>query len=784
MIKRRSIPIPGRSRKVTSTKTTVETKTAKENYTLPFEFKGNDNATVKKYKEHLGDGDIGSGKGKTKHASVTANLILLNQTTVRLNLEYHVWENDYDATQTKKSNSDHLVMNCSKDYDISKFSKAGEGKEESEKLTITTKNSVSLSNCPEVFIRDQFKGEQKKYMNMNPNNFSNNHVQSWLPTDSLQIIIDGNGNELTGKGLLRVKGTVEFTITRTQTITTVEEIENVSSKTAIGKTEGSAKVQDLIPDCVSDVLGHGYDITGEYAAAVSCKSVVLNLNELNKYKRVSMTGLNATDYRSSDGTTIEEYTSSTTKDLEVKVAGSGWGFAFSSDTKTSFSKDSYTKSGYNFIMKRCINRDKSYEVQDFDDPQKLLGFLEPKFIQDLDEKTADQLIKAYGTHVVLGMMTGTRFDYSMDYRTNISHKSEATSLTSTNSLSWSEGKASDKKSNGEDNSKVESSLDNFKGKENVSLKDICELLMLLTTNELLSQNGNSNTENKGQGENKTQKTNNSQKQDGSKKSIEVGVTYSESSSSDSYIESQSTNYHLNCMGGNSNLAQKIALNNDLSTLEQWIDTTGENHVFVDFTNQHLIAIYDLIPAGHKLTAAAVRDASEKYQREHSFTKVIEETGTEELEFNSYGKANAEKLNDSDTEMNSKAGKDICWQIDAELVNVGKNAGCAISLSVYEYDINRGKTTLQSHIVKYLQLGNRHSMAVDTSGIKSPTYQQNGKVTGKHHEWIDITEEVQDCEFFETNRHRIYIKVDGPGEDDRNNIGIKGTFLIPYITYKE
>ena len=73
------------------------------------------------------------------------------------------------------------------------------------------------------------------------------------------------------------------------------------------------------------------------------------------------------------------------------------------------------------------------------------------------------------------------------------------------------------------------------------------------------------------------------------------------------------------------------------------------------------------------------------------------------------------------------------------------------------------------------------MAIDTS-LTHTKYTTEANLTGKHHEWIDVTNYFTDCKFIDTYSSRIYVKLDGSG-DDKGNIGVMGRLKVPVIKFQ-
>ena len=115
-----------------------------------------------------------------------------------------------------------------------------------------------------------------------------------------------------------------------------------------------------------------------------------------------------------------------------------------------------------------------------------------------------------------------------------------------------------------------------------------------------------------------------------------------------------------------------------------------------------------------------------------------------------------------------ASKFIWFSNNAELVNFENGeVGAAIALNVYEGGLDANRTILQSHLTKVIPLNNCASV--------------EGQLTGRHHEWIDVTDYFTNCKFIDTYGNRVYVKLNGSG-DDAGNIGVQGCLKVPVVMF--
>jgi hypothetical protein len=171
----------------------------------------------------------------------------------------------------------------------------------------------------------------------------------------------------------------------------------------------------------------------------------------------------------------------------------------------------------------------------------------------------------------------------------------------------------------------------------------------------------------------------------------------------------------------------------------------------------------------------VKEAVESHLLDKRLQNAEPVNGEQKLEFNTLGKLNSKKKQE-DEEVDSKNDKLTGWEAYFQLVNFGDGfAGCIINYKVYEGGLNAGKTILENSQEIKLSKGKYAQMVIMND---EPTFHMQGTIRGKRHDWIDVTDLFQDCEFIDTYGDNVEIKIDGSG-NDLGNIGIRGTLKIKY-----
>ncbi|WP_294185512.1 MAC/perforin domain-containing protein [uncultured Sphingobacterium sp.] len=188
------------------------------------------------------------------------------------------------------------------------------------------------------------------------------------------------------------------------------------------------------------VLGYGYDITGEYLASSSIKSVVFDAAAYHKatyplaYRGEFIGEIDSKAYFGSDymsyireiekktnfkGSTAEEPKGTTTDAAKVPYSFS---LTYSSN---SVSKETST-SKYSFGRVDIIKKQKQHLLPDAK-PSDLVNYLTPGFKNDVINLSPNALINKYGTHVLLDITTGGSYTsyFASEITNNTSYDSKS-----------------------------------------------------------------------------------------------------------------------------------------------------------------------------------------------------------------------------------------------------------------------------------------------------------------------------------------------------------------------
>ena len=729
-----------------------------KDYRFKFELVGNSDSstTVKKYNSKLGDGEIGTGSGGYVNAIVSATMRLVeNDTKVLFSITYDVKEDNYG----KKSGDDCLRMTKDFYYDVSAFTQlASASRIQGNKRITKTIKKITLNSLEKQVVQSasysaKISAGSEKHKELQP--WSTGTEKSWLPGKEIYIKIDGKGKELEKEGNLSIRGYVYFTISLL--IDEKTEVIYQEEPDTPKLDYGVGKAFETLPTVMDATLGCGYDIAGDSPQISSCKYRVLDLDRLNKYKHIVARDYNKSENQMYEGESINEYTEDINEKYGISASFGIGGFTFSNETNWSFSKSSSKKSTNKYKKYDFKTIYHTYEIDEYRRPEKLLFFLTEKFKKHLNELNPEQFVEHYGTHVVLGMKVGGRLTYNSRFQESILSGSSASSVTTSTKIGYTEGGTPSA-----GNADVNTALNNLYAQmSNPNLKPEQLSELAKAASSLQGVHTNTKTGGNAGGWN-----------------VNVGATTSNTETITFSNTDKSTEITCYSVGGDPALAGSFLMDN--TKYDKWAETVKNNQVFMDFIPGSVIPIYEFIPKSrrgenYKLTREMVKEAVESHLLDKRLQNAEPVNGEQKLEFNTLGKLNSKKKQE-DEEVDSQNDKLTGWEAYFQLVNFGDGfAGCIIIYKVYEGGLNAGKTILENSQEIKLSKSKYAQMVIMND---EPTYHMQGTIRGKRHDWIDVTEFFQDCEFIDTYGDNVEIKIDGSG-NDLGNIGIRGTLKIKY-----
>jgi hypothetical protein len=209
-----------------------------------------------------------------------------------------------------------------------------------------------------------------------------------------------------------------------------------------------------------EVLGSGYNVTGNYADVADVKAVVLDLDALQASNLLRQVQYERATYHVVSGEDSHEYQRS----LSAKVKITGSAFGFSGALRASFRQDRYESRHYSFATVQSVIRKHGLRVALSVQAAELRGYLAPTAAVAINDPAVDPgyLFERFGTHVLTGIIVGGRLDYStsanmsfekqdrsIDVYARASFKNVFASASieaeTTDDLSWSEYSATEEK---------------------------------------------------------------------------------------------------------------------------------------------------------------------------------------------------------------------------------------------------------------------------------------------------------------------------------------------------
>lgn len=161
-----------------------------------------------------------------------------------------------------------------------------------------------------------------------------------------------------------------------------------------------------------EVLGSGYDLTGNYADVRDIKAAVLDLERLAANGNLRQVRVERATYRVVSGRDSHEYQRSLA--IEANVEGeykSKTRGTFSGSLKGSFDKKRYTSRDYSFATVQSLIRKRGLRVAREVAPERLSDYLTPAAKKALRRSAPEDLIDTFGTHVLIGVIVGGRLDF-------------------------------------------------------------------------------------------------------------------------------------------------------------------------------------------------------------------------------------------------------------------------------------------------------------------------------------------------------------------------------------
>ncbi|MFC0513453.1 MAC/perforin domain-containing protein [Mucilaginibacter angelicae] len=175
-----------------------------------------------------------------------------------------------------------------------------------------------------------------------------------------------------------------------------------------------------------DLLGFGYDVTGEYASSNSATYPVIDVDKLiqNEPGRF-VPDNNVTQYGEyASGGNASEYLSKLTSNTTATIAPAGVSKFWGATLTVNFHETNNVSSKYSYASASLIIKQKRLK---FDAPIDLIKstYLTSVFKSDVSTMSAQQLVTKYGTHVLTDIILGAKLNVFYRSQTSSSNKGES-----------------------------------------------------------------------------------------------------------------------------------------------------------------------------------------------------------------------------------------------------------------------------------------------------------------------------------------------------------------------
>lgn len=189
--------------------------------------------------------------------------------------------------------------------------------------------------------------------------------------------------------------------------------------TDLSKTYPLTKPHFTFTDETFHALGYGYDITGKYAHPDWIRKKVVDAqkfedehyNDVMHHWKLFVHGGAGTHTGSR-----EDITSKLLENEKIITGNSTAGYKniFKAMFETPFENDTtYTDLRYYYAMDAFVSSwyEHYFDLRSYQDLAILFNYLTDEFKSDLNSKSADEIIKLYGTHVLMDIVVGWRQDF-------------------------------------------------------------------------------------------------------------------------------------------------------------------------------------------------------------------------------------------------------------------------------------------------------------------------------------------------------------------------------------
>ena len=175
-----------------------------------------------------------------------------------------------------------------------------------------------------------------------------------------------------------------------------------------------------------DLLGYGYDVTGQFANSESATWPIIDIDSLKKYHPtyVDESGAETGTHFFESGFNSYDFSKKMTKKVNLGITASD-SAQFKGSINSNFNNEDKWSSKYMYATYSTLAVKKRVKV--FKDLAILKNYLHSGFLNHVQSLTPQQLVSAYGTHVLIDIKLGGKLELIYQAQTNSQNRTTAAS---------------------------------------------------------------------------------------------------------------------------------------------------------------------------------------------------------------------------------------------------------------------------------------------------------------------------------------------------------------------
>ncbi|TAG99837.1 MAG: hypothetical protein EAZ15_10480 [Sphingobacteriales bacterium] len=185
-----------------------------------------------------------------------------------------------------------------------------------------------------------------------------------------------------------------------------------------------------------DLLGFGYDVTGQYANESSSGFKIINVEKLKLQNSnyVLSSTISTTLDSASYGENAEVISTYISKKIKQTAGFKLFKGALDFKTDNTYADSSRTKLSSNFVYASHNFTLKSRRLRMMSDINLLKNYLEPSFVTNLNNLSSQDIVRYYGTHILTDIILGAKLEILYKSETKSSDRNNAAKIGLSNSV--------------------------------------------------------------------------------------------------------------------------------------------------------------------------------------------------------------------------------------------------------------------------------------------------------------------------------------------------------------